>query len=76
MYLHGPASGVTLADGAEVLLWPESEVELPEEHDYVQTLLALKYLKPVTVESPVDADAESEPQPLKSKKEKEATSGS
>ena len=23
---HGPASGVTLADGAEVLLWPESDV--------------------------------------------------
>ncbi|MDK9603492.1 hypothetical protein [Lelliottia wanjuensis] len=44
---HGPASGVTLADGTEVLLWPQSEVELPEDLDYVQTLLALKYLEPV-----------------------------
>ena len=25
----GPASGVTLADGTEVLLWPGHEVELP-----------------------------------------------
>lgn len=45
---HGPASGVTLADGTEVLLWPQNEVELPEALDYVQTLLALKYLVPVT----------------------------
>lgn len=44
---HGPASGVTLADGTEVLLWPQREVELPEDLDYVQTLLALKYLEPV-----------------------------
>ncbi|MFE8103576.1 hypothetical protein RBA71_19115 [Brenneria goodwinii] len=40
----GPASGVTLADGTEVLLWPDSLVELPEHHDYVQTLVALKHL--------------------------------
>ncbi|MCV9878846.1 hypothetical protein [Brenneria izbisi] len=40
----GPASGVTLADGTEVLLWPDSEVVLPQEHDYVKTLVALKHL--------------------------------
>ncbi|RLM25334.1 hypothetical protein BIY29_07420 [Brenneria alni] len=40
----GPASGVTLADGTEVLLWPDSVVELPEAHDYVKTLVALKRL--------------------------------
>ncbi|MCG5047293.1 hypothetical protein L2164_01105 [Pectobacterium brasiliense] len=40
----GPASGVTLADGTEVLLWPDSVVELPEAHDYVKTLVALKHL--------------------------------
>ncbi|WP_420066010.1 hypothetical protein [Pectobacterium colocasium] len=40
----GPASGVTLADGTEVLLWPDSVVSLPEEHDYVKTLVALKHL--------------------------------
>lgn len=43
----GPMSGVTLADGQEVMLHPGSEVELPAEHDYTQTLLALGYLKPV-----------------------------
>ncbi|HDP8225526.1 TPA: hypothetical protein P7B99_002381 [Escherichia coli] len=71
---HGPASGVTLADGAEVLLWPEHEVELPEDLDYVQTLLALKHLTPAPVEPEVVP--EPEPQPLKGKKEKETTSGS
>ncbi|MCU7097918.1 hypothetical protein [Salmonella enterica] len=70
----GPASGVTLADGTEVLLWPGSEVELPEDLDYTQTLLALKYLTPVAVETV--ADPEPEQQPLKGKKEKETNSGS
>lgn len=27
---NGPASGVTLADGTEVLLWPGRDVDLPE----------------------------------------------
>lgn len=52
---HGPASGVTLADGTEVLLWPQNEVELPEALDYVQTLLALKYLVPVTSKNEKEA---------------------
>lgn len=75
---HGPASGVTLADGTEVLLWPENEVELPEELDYVQTLLALKHLAPVPPETAAETvtEPDPEPQPLKSKKEKEVTSGS
>ncbi|ECA8970965.1 hypothetical protein ETB55_11505 [Salmonella enterica subsp. enterica serovar Omuna] len=75
---HGPASGVTLADGTEVLLWPENEVELPEDLDYVQTLLALKHLTPAPVETVAEtvADPEPEPQPLKGKKEKEAANGS
>lgn len=47
-YLYcGPASGVTLADGAEVLLWPGKAVALPEDHEYVKTLVALEYLKPL-----------------------------
>ncbi|KFK91715.1 MULTISPECIES: hypothetical protein [unclassified Serratia (in: enterobacteria)] len=47
-YLYcGPASGVTLADGAEVLLWPGKAVALPEDHEYVKTLVALDYLKPL-----------------------------
>lgn len=46
----GPASGVTLADGTEVLLWPNGEVDLPEALDYTQTLLARKHLTPVTAE--------------------------
>ena len=28
----GPASGVTLSDGTEILLWPGKNVSLPEEH--------------------------------------------
>lgn len=40
----GPSSGVTLADGTEVLLWPGSVVDLPESHDYVKTLVALQHL--------------------------------
>ncbi|EYU16156.1 hypothetical protein [Photorhabdus aegyptia] len=48
-YLYtGPASGVTLADGTEVLLWSEKTVDLPEQHDYVKTLIALRYLHPLS----------------------------
>ena len=43
----GPASGVTLSDGTEILLWPGKNVSLPEEHDYVKVLVALKHLTPV-----------------------------
>jgi len=43
----GPLSGVTLADGQEVLLHPDAEVELPEDNPYVQTLQALEHLTPV-----------------------------
>ncbi|WP_230623439.1 MULTISPECIES: hypothetical protein [Chromobacterium] len=46
-YLYsGPVSGVTLADGQEIMLFPGKEVELPAEHEYTQTLLALQYLAP------------------------------
>ncbi|TDB47721.1 hypothetical protein [Photorhabdus luminescens] len=48
-YLYtGPASGVTLADGTEVLLWSEKTIDLPEQHDYVKTLIALRYLRPLS----------------------------
>lgn len=43
----GPLSGVTLDDGREVMLHPGSAVELPPEHEYTQTLLALKHLSPL-----------------------------
>lgn len=43
----GPLSGVTLADGQEVMLHPDTEVELPEGNDYVKTLQALGHLAPV-----------------------------
>lgn len=46
----GPVSGVTLIEGEksqEVMLFPGAEVELPEGHEYVQTLQALGYLTPV-----------------------------
>lgn len=48
----GPLSGVTLADGQEVLLHPDTEVELPEDNPYVQTLQALEHLTPVPVATP------------------------
>lgn len=46
----GPTSGVTLRKGEEaheVMLHTGAEVELPAEHDYTQTLLALGHLTPV-----------------------------
>ena len=50
-YLYeGPNSGVTLQDGTEVLLWSGKEVELPADNEYVKTLLALGYLKPIQEE--------------------------
>ncbi|AXE34010.1 hypothetical protein [Chromobacterium phragmitis] len=46
-YLYsGPVSGVSLSDGQEVMLFPGNVVELPENHEYTQTLLALQYLAP------------------------------
>jgi len=48
---HGPTdSSVTLrVDGrdVDVLLFRGSTVELPQTHDYVQTLIALGHLVPV-----------------------------
>jgi len=47
-YLYeGPNSGVTLQDGREVLLWNGREVDLPEDNEYVQKLIALGYLKQI-----------------------------
>lgn len=47
-YLYkGPISGVTLADGKEVMLLPGKEVELDAAHPYTKTLLALGHLTPV-----------------------------
>ena len=43
----GPPSGVTLQDGEqqrEVLLHTGAEVDLPAEHDYTKTLVALNHL--------------------------------
>ncbi|MEN3809486.1 MULTISPECIES: hypothetical protein [Chromobacterium] len=55
-YLYsGPVSGVTLADGQEIMLFPGKEVELPVEHEYTQTLLALQYL--VLAQEPAKAKA-------------------
>ena len=50
----GPTSGVTLQKGAddnsaqEVMLHTGAEVDLPEEHEYTKTLLALGHLTPVS----------------------------
>ena len=47
----GPTSGVTLQEGEEVrevMLHTGAEVELPEEHEYTKTLLALGHLTPLS----------------------------
>ena len=47
----GPTSGVTLQKGEEaqeVMLHTGAEVDLPEEHEYTKTLLALGHLTPVS----------------------------
>lgn len=51
---HGPASGLTLADGAEVLLWPGHEVELPES-ELTRALEEQGFLRPVPVKPAPDA---------------------
>ncbi|MCC8457275.1 hypothetical protein [Photorhabdus aegyptia] len=66
-YLYtGPASGVTLADGTEVLLWSGKTVDLPQQHDYVKTLIALQYLHPLS---------EQQKNILKKEKPEEVTDG-
>lgn len=50
----GPTSGVTLQKGEEaqeVMLHTGTEVELPEEHEYTKTLLALGHLTPLSSQS-------------------------
>ena len=50
----GPTSGVTLQKGEEaqeVMLHTGAEVELPEEHEYTKTLLALGHLTPLSSQS-------------------------
>lgn len=42
----GPVSGVTLQDGTEVMFFDGQEVELPEDNEYVKTLIALGHLTP------------------------------
>lgn len=42
----GPLTAMTLADGREVILAPGALVDLPEEADVTQTLVALGRLTP------------------------------
>jgi hypothetical protein len=55
----GPTSGATLEAGAdgilEVMFFDGKEVELPEDNEYVKTLVALGHLKPVAGLSKVTA---------------------
>ncbi|MEW5885481.1 MAG: hypothetical protein AB1735_02095 [Pseudomonadota bacterium] len=62
---HGPASGLTLADGTELLLWPNQTVELPSS-DVVDALRAQGYLQPVA-----EPDPEAAPTPKKTAARKE-----
>lgn len=56
----GPMSGVTLNEGQEVMLFPNTEVELPEDHEYTQTLLALGHLTPLPVTTTKGKKGESD----------------
>lgn len=50
----GPTSGVTLQKGEEaqeVMLHTGAEVDLPEEHEYTKTLLALGHLTPLSAQT-------------------------
>ena len=50
----GPTSGVTLKKGEEaqeVMLHTGAEVDLPEEHEYTKTLLALGHLTPLSAQT-------------------------
>lgn len=46
-----PVSGVTLADGKEVTLFPGKRVDLPEDLPYVKALVKQRYLTPAPVET-------------------------
>jgi hypothetical protein len=48
---HGPLSSVTIGE-QDVMLFPEKEVELPEDNEYVATLVAMKRLEPIVVPTP------------------------
>ena len=56
----GPTSGVTLKKGEEaqeVMLHTGAEVDLPEEHEYTKTLLALGPLTPVSAKQATKTSA-------------------
>lgn len=56
----GPTSGVTLKKGEEaqeVMLHTGAEVDLPEEHEYTKTLLALGHLTPVSAKQATKTSA-------------------
>ena len=56
----GPTSGVTLQKGEEaqeVMLHTGAEVDLPEEHEYTKTLLALGHLTPVSTKQATKTSA-------------------
>lgn len=59
-FYTGPTSGVTLntENGPlEVMLHTRTEVTLPEENEYVKTLIALKHLHPATATLPKSSKA-------------------
>ena len=56
----GPTSGVTLQKGEEaqeVMLHTGAEVDLPEEHEYTKTLLALGHLTTVSAKQATKTSA-------------------
>ena len=48
----GPLSGVSLRGGKEVMLHPGNEVTLPDDNEFVKTLVAMGRLKEAASASP------------------------
>ncbi|OAM73762.1 hypothetical protein [Devosia elaeis] len=60
----GPMSAATLRDGTDVILMNGREVTLPDNNEWVQSLVAQKRLVPVTAQrSAPKAQGKTAPQP-------------
>ena len=59
----GPPSGFSLDNEKDVLLFPNKTYPLPEENEYVQALVKLKYLKEVKSETAPKPPTEAKAKP-------------
>ena len=57
-FRFAPATLLPDATHEEILLWPAQVTELPADHEYVKTLIALGYLLPVADQVLADSATE------------------